>query len=55
MNGLANILEPVVKFSDLSPTPLDSAEIAVLKKASNLPQDAYDALLVYLQPTGHQY
>ena len=56
MNGLANILLPVVKISDLSPTPLDSAEIAaVFKKASNLPQDAYDALLVYLQPTGHQY
>ena len=56
MNGLANILQPAVKTSDLSPTPLDSAEItAVFKKAPNLPQDAYDALLVYLQATGHQY
>ncbi|EDR00486.1 uncharacterized protein LACBIDRAFT_334088 [Laccaria bicolor S238N-H82] len=41
---------------NFSPTPLDSAEMAaVFKKASNLPQDAYDALLVYLQATGHQY
>ena len=56
MNGLANILQPAVKTSDFSPTPLDSAEIAaVFKKASNLPRDAYDALLVYLQATGHQY
>ena len=56
MNSLANILQPAVKTSDISPTPQDSAEIAtVFKKASNLPQDAYDALLVYLQATGHQY
>ena len=56
MNGLANILQPAVKTSDFSPTPLDSAEtVAVFKKASNLPQDAYDSLLVYLQATGHQY
>lgn len=56
MNGLADILRPAVKTSDLSPTPLDSAGIAaVLKKASDLPRDAYDALLDYLQATGHQY
>jgi len=56
MNGLANILRPAVKTSDFSPTPLDSTEIAaVLKKASDLPWDAYDALLDYIQATGHQY
>ena len=56
MNGLANILQPAVKTSDFSPTPLDSTGIAaVLKKASDLPRDAYDALLDYLQATGHQY
>jgi len=56
MNGLANLLQPAVKTSDFSPTPLDSSRIAaVLKKASDLPWDAYDALLDYLQATGHQY
>ena len=56
MNGLANILQPAVKTSDFSSTPLDSTGIAaVLKKASDLPRDAYDALLDYLQATGHQY
>jgi len=56
MNDLANILQPAVETSDLSPAPMDSSGItAVFKKASDLPQDAYDALLDYLQATGHKY
>ncbi|KAF9455478.1 hypothetical protein BDZ94DRAFT_1366470 [Collybia nuda] len=52
---LASILQPTT-LSDSVPTPLGPAELAAfLKKAPELPQNEYNALLHYLQQTGRQF